>query len=105
MTGGEADKPDQPADLIAAIQDAYQAAASAIAATPDPNQGFALATELANLLRGLADAGAELRAQAVVRIWEAEQLSLSTLAQRIGVSKARADQLIKAARPKPERED
>jgi DNA-binding transcriptional regulator YiaG len=105
MAEGEPDTPDTSEGVIAAVRRAYQAAAAAIAATPDPNEAFTQATELANLLRELADAGAELRAQAVARIWESEQMSLSTLAQRIGVSKARADQLIKAARPKPETEE
>ena len=45
-----------------------------------------------------APEASELRTQAAARIWQAEELSLAALAERIGVSKARADQLIRAAR-------
>ncbi|GIG03252.1 hypothetical protein Cci01nite_83450 [Catellatospora citrea] len=77
---------------------AYEAAVAAISAEPDPQRGFEQATEVAAELRRLADLGADLRAQSVAKIWKAEELSLAGLAERIGVSKARADQLLKSAK-------
>lgn len=81
----------------AALTRAYDQAVKAIEATPDPQEAFDAATGLASVLRRHADHAAELRTQAVARIWEKERISLSTLAGRIGVSKTRADQFIRAA--------
>jgi DNA-directed RNA polymerase specialized sigma subunit len=83
---------------LRALKQAYENAASAIDAAPSAQQAFDAATELANILRDLAEAAAEVRARAVARIWKTEELSLASLAQRIGVSKARADQLLKSAK-------
>ena len=59
---------------------------------------FDSATALADTLRQLAENAANLRARTAARIATEEKLSLSVLATRIGVSKARADQLIKSAK-------
>lgn len=59
---------------------------------------FESATALADTLRQLAENAANLRARTAARIATEEKLSLSVLATRIGVSKARADQLIKSAK-------
>jgi hypothetical protein len=59
---------------------------------------FESATALADTLRQLAENAANLRAHTAARIAAEEKLSLSVLASRIGVSKARADQLIKSAK-------
>ena len=39
---------------------------------------------------------ANLRTRSVGELWEREQLSLAKLAERLGVSKARADEMIRA---------
>lgn len=95
-----ADRPS--AELIrAAIADArdvYDHARDVLADETDPHHAFELATEFAVALRALADDGADLRAAAVGRIWENEATSLAKLAQKIGVSKARAAQLVQTAR-------
>ena len=59
---------------------------------------FESATALADTLRQLAENAASLRAQTAVRIATEEKLSLSVLATRIGVSKARAEQLVKSVK-------
>ncbi|MGH3930469.1 MAG: hypothetical protein ACRDTF_10890 [Pseudonocardiaceae bacterium] len=91
------------ARAIAELRRAYQEAHAAITAEPDPHRAFELATDFANELRSLADDGANLRAVTVGRIWEAEAISLAQLAQKIGVSKARAGQLMQSARAAQER--
>jgi hypothetical protein len=52
--------------------------------------------ELAEAIQELYNRAAEIRKSEMFRIQEREQLSLAKLADRVGISKARADQLIKA---------
>jgi hypothetical protein len=73
---------------------AYRQAADAITGDDDPQAAFRDASELAEAMRQGADAAARLRANMVRRIWESERISLAVLASRIGVSKARAAQII-----------
>lgn len=80
------------------VRAVYQHVSVVLASEPDPHAAFALATQFADFLRVLADEAAELRAAAVGRIWDSEATSLSGLAQKIGVSKARAAQLMQTAR-------
>ncbi len=82
-----------------ALRDAYLAAAAAVEATRDPDEAFRHATELREATDRIVGAAAKLRARMAHRIWQAEGMSLAKLAARIGMSKARADQLIRAARP------
>lgn len=80
----------------------YEQAEAAIDAIEDPQAAFEVATGHQAKLRALHDKeearSRGLRARQAVRIREAEELSLAKLADRIGVSKARADQLIRAAK-------
>jgi hypothetical protein len=80
-----------------AIRNAFESASSIIQSAPSAQQGFEEASELAQFLRNLADEGAAVRADAVARIYQEEELSLAALAEKIGVSKARADQLLRTA--------
>ena len=96
------DENDTTSRLVRAALDAltraYDDATEGITTMSDAQQAFEDATELADLLRDLAEAAANLRSRTVRRIWEEEQMSLAALAERIGVSKARAGQLINAAK-------
>lgn len=83
---------------IAAMRSAYARAAAAIETIPDPQQAFEKAGELRSAADGLVGEAASLRARMVHRIWEAETMSLAALADRIGVSKTRADQFLRTAR-------
>ena len=56
-------------------------------------------------IRLLFNRAAEIRKGEMFRIRDEEQLSLAKLADRVGISKARADQMIKAARQKEEAAD
>lgn len=92
---------DAEAQLKRSLHDvrrAFEEAQSALSRIPDPHRAFEVATELAEHFRELADDAADLRALTVNRIWEAEATSLAGLAEKIGVSKARAGQLMKSAR-------
>lgn len=74
---------------------AYDQAAEAIKAVPDPDEAFRRANELAEKIRQLNTAAAVLRTETAGRVWNSERMSLSVLADRIGVSTTRAHQLIK----------
>lgn len=80
-----------------AVQDAYGEAVSAVGQIPDRQRAFEAATTLRDELDRLVGEAATVRARMAHRIWEAEELSLAQLADRIGVSKARADQLVRLA--------
>ncbi len=93
-----ADNPDLLTVVRAALVDidaAHGRAVAAIGAEPNLDDALTAVSELAARVRKLSDADAELRTRIVGRVWDAESLSLAGLADRIGVSKARADQLIR----------
>ena len=93
--------PDDDADVhdaLSAMQAAYDDAASAIEAMLDPQRAFERATALREAADQLVGEAANLRARMAERIWKTEEMSLASLANRIGISKARADQLLKTAK-------
>lgn len=57
-----------------------------------------LAGKLADGLRALADEAARIRQDGAAEIYEREKLTLAALAGRVGISAARAGQLVQAAR-------
>jgi hypothetical protein len=83
------------------IESLYDETADTIRAIANPDQAFRLATDFANRVRALHDEQEtklrKLRAEQAVRIKDQESLSLAKLADRISVSKARADQLVRDA--------
>ncbi|WP_433513572.1 hypothetical protein ACQP2T_60110 [Nonomuraea sp. CA-143628] len=83
---------------LADLENAFGAAIQAIHAEPDHNRAYSDATELVETLRRLFEASADQRALSAARIFREEEMSLAELGGRIGVSKARAAQLIKSAR-------
>jgi hypothetical protein len=97
-----------PEQALARLQDAFTDAVAVIQAETDGRKAFQDATELANLLRAWGGNAAALRADTALRIAEAEKLSLAGLANRLSVSRGRAQQLTetaKAARSKEEDPD
>lgn len=102
MEGAVCDDVEQ---AIRTAVDAARAAIRDIRALPDPQSRIEAAGRLADSLRAAFEEAARIRHEDAVRIYEAESLSLAQLASRVGISKARADQIIKAAREKePESE-
>ncbi|MEU1385817.1 MULTISPECIES: hypothetical protein [unclassified Nonomuraea] len=90
---GESEQPE-----LAAMKHAYEQIQGKLLANPDCAEAFRLATELAESLREMAEEAALARARSAARISEAESLSLAGLADKLGVSKARASQLLRVAR-------
>jgi hypothetical protein len=88
---------------IEEIRSAYLRAAKAIDNAPVSREAFDLATTLRDSLDELQGEAAELRGHAARRIWESEELSLASLADRVGVSKARAAQFVRSGERQPTR--
>ena len=85
-------------DEVAALLKSAEATLVAIAALGDPQERLEAYSRLAEELRMVSDRAARHRGEEVLRIKDAEALSLAALAGRVGISKARADQLVRAAR-------
>ncbi|MEU7003491.1 hypothetical protein [Nonomuraea sp. NPDC046570] len=90
---------------LADLEHAFDTAVTAINAEADPNRAYDGATDLVETLRRIFEASADLRARSAARIFEQERMSLAGLADRIGVSKARAAQLIKTAKSTTEQNE
>jgi len=83
--------------VIRRLQAAYEEARALTTGIDEPQAGFRAATQLTAALQKMLDEVAEMRALIVTRIHEAEgseTASLSKLAERFGISKSRADQLV-----------
>jgi DNA-directed RNA polymerase sigma subunit (sigma70/sigma32) len=76
---------------------ATEQAEEAVSTASDGREAFRLATELTDAFHQAAERVAQLRGQAARRTRDQEALTLRALADRIGVSKSRADQLVKEA--------
>ena len=85
-------------DEVAALLKSAEATLDSIAALGDPQERLEAYSRLAEELRMVSDMAARHRGEEVLRIKDAEALSLAALAGRVGISKARADQLVRAAR-------
>jgi len=72
----------------------------AIRALTGPQERIDAAGKLTDGLRALFEEAAGIRHEDAFRIYESEKLSLAALAGRVGISKARADQIVRAARRK-----
>lgn len=80
------------------LRDAYGAGARAVERVSDAGRAAELAAGLVKAAEEAVGGAAQLRARMARRLLEEEGLSLAQLAARLGVSKARADQLVRAAR-------
>jgi DNA-directed RNA polymerase specialized sigma subunit len=93
---------DEPEDkrlsgLLTAFDLAYQRAMKAIESDSDLDRAFRRATVIGERVQALREQLTELRAQTAKRIYDSESLSLSVLANRVGVSRSRAAQLVREA--------
>lgn len=71
----------------------YRVATRVVEALP-ARAAFRAATELAELLRGLAEEAADLRARMAARVRSEEGLSIRALAVALGLSRSKAGELI-----------
>lgn len=94
---GNRDK-DAFGDSLAAVRAALAQLREVAAANADDDQAFRDASQLVEAISGERGLAAEVRARIALRIWRKDGLSLSALAQRLGISKQRADQLVRKAR-------
>jgi hypothetical protein len=94
-TSAEQSTPEQ---ALARLRDAFAEAVAVIQAEADGRKAFQDATELANLLRAWSGDAARVRADVALRIAEDEKLSLAGLADRLSVSRGRAQQLTETAK-------
>lgn len=90
--------------LLTELDAAHTKVVEAIAAEPDLDKAFTAAGELITYVGKLGEVDAELRRKIVSGIWQSQSLSLANLAKRVGMSKARADQLVNR-KPKDTEED
>jgi hypothetical protein len=93
------DRPTEQAEAaIRALTSAYEAAVSAIRSVADRKQAFDAATKLGDVINNLRTETGKFRAELAGDIYQAESLSLAGLAERIGISRARAQDLVEVAR-------
>ena len=92
---------DDTASAIAALNKTLDAI-DAMEGSEEKTQAI---RELAEEILKIWNRATEIRVGEMFRIKDAEQLSLAKLADRVGISKARADQLIKAAERKQKEAD
>lgn len=86
----------EPTTARERVARAYGAAARAVEGLP-ARAAYRAATELAELLRELAERAADLRARMAARVREQEGLTVRALAQVLGVSPSKAGALVKRA--------
>ncbi|MDF5751943.1 hypothetical protein [Spongiactinospora sp. TRM90649] len=97
-TPDNASRQESVDNVFQLISRAFDDAVAAVRMIPEPRRAFDDATHLAEKVRGMADTAAQVRAEAAARVHRAEGLSVGKLAQRLGISKARAEQLLRMAR-------
>lgn len=83
---------------LSALEHAHERAMALIRSIPEPQTAFDAATTLREATDALVGKAADLRALMAQRIWQNERMSIAGLANRIGVSKARAGQLLDTAK-------
>ncbi|GAA3669077.1 hypothetical protein GCM10022224_036500 [Nonomuraea antimicrobica] len=88
------------ASLLNAFTLASERTKHAVLTDKDLDRAYRRVDQASEHVRKLYEDLTALRSQVAARIYETEKLSLSVLAERWGVSKTRAGQIIRAAQPK-----
>lgn len=90
--------------LVSDVRAAHERALAKITAEEnDPMRAYEEATAVGEALKQLGQTTADLRATIAIEIMRADSLSLAQLADRLGVSKSRAQQFVDVARALEER--
>lgn len=87
---------------IDAAREAVRAALDAIGGLEGSQEKVEAAGRLSRDLREWSDEASGIRDGEVVKIYQAEKLSLAPLAKRVGISKTRAHQIVRAAEKEQE---
>ena len=98
MTDHDATAERAATAALKAFRASYQRAQAAVEAVRAPQQAFDFATELRDMADEIVGHAATLRAKMAYRVYTSEEMSLASLAERISVSKSRADQFVRTAR-------
>ncbi|MFB9712497.1 hypothetical protein ACQP10_38495 (plasmid) [Streptosporangium sandarakinum] len=85
-----------------ALSRQYDHAAELIENMSDQDAALKAATELTEVLRLATISAGQLRADRVYKLWQSRHLSLSKLADVVGVSKTRAAEMINTAKKSQE---
>ena len=85
-------------NALESLKRAREDAAAAVASADGPEAAFKIASDLAAVYREAAEEVAGFRVREAARVRESEGLSLAGLADRLGISKTRADQLMRLAK-------
>lgn len=80
------------------IEQAHAQLLAAIAACPDPGAALAIANAAKSHMQQLFEGTSAARLQIIAGIYAAERPSLAQLGRLIGVSKSRADQMVRVIR-------
>jgi hypothetical protein len=94
------DGKDDYAPAAEAFRQGWKRLLSAVRATPDPQRHFDRATEAGQMLAEFVSENADERADAAVRIKDAESLTLTVLGKRTRMTKQAAGRLTSRARRK-----
>ena len=84
-------------DRLATLAGAIDALLDEALADQDEIDSFRHAQGVLEVMTGRRGRAAKVKARAALRLWRRD-VSLSDLAQRLGISKQRADQLVRKAR-------
>jgi hypothetical protein len=98
------DPTEEVDEALAELDRANERVLKAIREATNLDAALAAVKRSYNHMRRLADAHGEVRTEVAGKVWDAQRLSLSALADRVGVSKSRAEQLIKDVRKKGEQQ-
>ncbi|MET8341014.1 hypothetical protein [Streptosporangium canum] len=91
--------------LITAFTLAYQRVENAVVNDQDLDRAFRRATAVGEHVQTIRERLTELRASTAGRIYDTEKLSLAVLANRVGISRSRAAQLVAEAKRSTEEND
>jgi hypothetical protein len=84
-------------DRLAVLAEAIDALLDEALADEDEIESFRHAENVLRAATGIRGRAAKVKARASLRLWR-KDVSLSEVAQRLGISKQRADQLVRKAR-------
>ena len=93
-------KGDTPDGEMAHLHEAFARATSAIKASPDPEQAWKAANDLAELVGRLRGEAADFRGYLAAYLLDSRQVTMGELASFLGVSRQRASQIVARAREK-----
>jgi len=83
--------------LLEQLSEVFDVIAVAIREADDADQAFRFASQLVETIREINKNAGDVRAQAALRIKNTRSLSAARLGDRLGITKQRAYELIKAA--------